>query len=91
MDSNQLADANHSAEQMLVLSVVILIAVALLIVSHLMGARPKSQATKPVETATPADAQRVLVGATPSPHGPAPAPVSPTASIKGAGPAPERV
>jgi hypothetical protein len=91
MDSNRLADANHSAEQMLVLSVVFLVAAAMLIVSHLFGARSKVHATKPVETATPPDAQPVLVGATPLSHAPAAAPVVAAASIKVAGPAPERV
>jgi hypothetical protein len=86
MDSNRLADANHSAEQMLVLSVVFLVAAAMLIASHLFGARSKIHASKPAETATPPDAQRVSVGATP-----APGLVSPAASIKVTDPAPERV
>lgn len=67
MGSNRLADASHSAEQMLVLSAVILIAVAMLIASHLLGARHKSAVPKPIHAT---DAERTLAGVAPVPEAP---------------------
>ena len=71
MNPNRLAEANASAEQMLVLSAVFLAAAALLIVSHWLGARQKSGVTKSVETSTSTATERELVGATPPPSTPA--------------------
>jgi hypothetical protein len=49
MDPNRLADARHSAEQMLVLSVVFLVAAAMLIVSHWLSTRRRAHAAARVE------------------------------------------
>jgi|SoiMethySBSTD1v2_1073268.scaffolds.fasta_scaffold06005_8 hypothetical protein len=69
MDPNRLAGGNHSAEQLLILSAVILIAVSMLIVSHWLGTRRHSRATKPVEATAPQETESVFVGATPLPRG----------------------
>jgi hypothetical protein len=68
MDPNRLADASHSAEAMLVLSVVVLVAAAMLIVSHWLSTRRGAQGRGRVET-TVLDAERVFAGASPLPAG----------------------
>jgi hypothetical protein len=89
MDPNRLTEANASAEQMLVLSAVFLAAVALLIVSHWLGARHGSRLPKSVETSTSATTERALVGAAPLPSTPAAAPSAVSRTV--AATAPNRV
>jgi hypothetical protein len=83
MDPNRLADAKHSAEAMLVLSVVVLVAAAMLIVSHWLSTRRGTQGAARVETTAP-DTEQVFAGASPLPPGravaAAPAPASRTAA-----------
>ena len=81
MDANQVLSGNqNSAEQMLVLSAVILVAVAMLIVSNMRGGGRKEYLSSLVSK-TPPDAERILVPT------PATATVPATAA---ATPAPER-
>ena len=63
MDPNRLGAAGSAAESMLVLSVVILLAVAALITSHLLSAR--SPRGKSVETVR-SDVEPIVAGAVPA-------------------------
>ena len=62
MDPNRLADARQSAEQMLVLAVVFLVAAAMLIVSHWLSTRRRALEAARVETSA---AERTAAEAAP--------------------------
>jgi len=65
MDPNRLGAAGDAAESMLVLSVVILLAVAALITSHLLSARNQAHRSKPVQTVR-SDVEPIVAGAVPA-------------------------